>query len=234
MDVRFLPNPFWIPELRELTGRDEEVRDYVLAQQDALSFLDQYAAILNIDRRRLPPREQALPHPRRGVHRRQAPLRRDVRATRRAAARGRASARPSSIATSAVSERDRSARAVALGGGHGLHASLSALRLLTSDLTAIVTVADDGGSSGRIRRELNVLPPGDLRMALAALAGDDADHQRWADVFQHRLGGSGVLAGHPVGNIVLTGLLDQDGADADRRAGADGLDCSASSGASSR
>jgi uncharacterized cofD-like protein len=105
-------------------------------------------------------------------------------------------------------------KTVALGGGHGLHASLSALRLLTSDLTAVVTVADDGGSSGRIRRELNVLPPGDLRMALAALAADDAGHQRWAEVMQHRLGGSGVLAGHPVGNIVLTGLLDRDGGDA--------------------
>ena len=52
--------------------------------------------------------------------------------------------------------------AVALGGGHGLHASLSALRQLTTNLTAIVTVADDGGSSGRIRSELGLLPPGDL------------------------------------------------------------------------
>ena len=66
-------------------------------------------------------------------------------------------------------------RAVALGGGHGLHARCRALRLLTAELTAVVTVADDGGSSGRIRRELSVLPPGDLRMALAALAGDDPD-----------------------------------------------------------
>ena len=100
-------------------------------------------------------------------------------------------------------------RAVALGGGHGLHATLSALRLITTDLTAIVTVADDGGSSGRIRRELPVLPPGDLRMALAALAGHDPDHQRWADVLQHRLGGDGVLAGHPVGNLLLTGLMER-------------------------
>jgi uncharacterized cofD-like protein len=100
-------------------------------------------------------------------------------------------------------------RAVALGGGHGLHASLSALRLITADLTAVVTVADDGGSSGRIRRELNVLPPGDLRMALAALAGDDPEHQEWAGVLQHRLGGSGVLAGHPLGNLLLTGLLER-------------------------
>jgi uncharacterized cofD-like protein len=100
-------------------------------------------------------------------------------------------------------------KAVALGGGHGLHASLSALRLLTADLTAVVTVADDGGSSGRIRHELDVLPPGDLRMALVALAGDAAEHHAWADLLQHRLGGEGVLAGHPVGNLILTGLLEE-------------------------
>ncbi|MDQ6848857.1 MAG: 2-phospho-L-lactate transferase CofD family protein, partial [Actinomycetota bacterium] len=103
--------------------------------------------------------------------------------------------------------------AVALGGGHGLHASLSALRLVTPDLTAVVTVADDGGSSGRIRHEFSVLPPGDLRMALAALAGDDPEHRAWTDLLQHRLGGSGVLAGHPVGNLILTGLLERDGED---------------------
>jgi uncharacterized cofD-like protein len=104
-------------------------------------------------------------------------------------------------------------KAVAVGGGHGLHASLSALRLVTADLTAVVTVADDGGSSGRIRRELPVLPPGDLRMALAALAGDDPNHRRWADLLQHRLGGTGALAGHPVGNLLLTGLLDREASD---------------------
>jgi uncharacterized cofD-like protein len=101
-------------------------------------------------------------------------------------------------------------KAVALGGGHGLHASLSALRRLTTDLTVIVTVADDGGSSGRIRRELKVLPPGDLRMALAALAGDEPQHRYWADLLQHRIGGSGALAGHPVGNLLLTGMFDRD------------------------
>jgi uncharacterized cofD-like protein len=90
-----------------------------------------------------------------------------------------------------------------------LHASLSALRLLTTELTAVVTVADDGGSSGRIRRELKVLPPGDLRMALVALAGDDPEHQRWAELLQHRIGGHGVLAGHPVGNLMLTGLMER-------------------------
>jgi uncharacterized cofD-like protein len=105
----------------------------------------------------------------------------------------------------------RPVRAVALGGGHGLHAALSALRLITDDVTAVVTVADDGGSSGRIRRELNVLPPGDLRMAIVALShaepGPAAD---WADLLQHRIGGNGLLAGHPVGNLILTALLERE------------------------
>ena len=100
----------------------------------------------------------------------------------------------------------RPLRAVALGGGHGLQATLGALRRITSDVTAVVTVADDGGSSGRLRRELGTLPPGDLRKALAALAGED--DRVWAEVFEHRFGGNGALAGHAVGNLVLTGLLD--------------------------
>jgi len=102
-------------------------------------------------------------------------------------------------------------RAVALGGGHGLSASLSALRRLTANLTAVVTVADDGGSSGRIRRELGTLPPGDLRMALTALADTSEPHAQWADLLQHRFGGSGALAGHPIGNLLLTGFLDRYG-----------------------
>ncbi|MFC7343805.1 gluconeogenesis factor YvcK family protein [Saccharopolyspora griseoalba] len=99
-------------------------------------------------------------------------------------------------------------RAVALGGGHGLQASLAALRRLTDDVTAVVTVADDGGSSGRLRRELGLLPPGDLRKALAALSDSDADGRLWATVFEHRFGGSGALAGHAVGNLLMAGLLE--------------------------
>ena len=107
-------------------------------------------------------------------------------------------------------------KVVALGGGHGLAAALSAWRRLTGELTAVVTVADDGGSSGRIRREMPVLPPGDLRMALAALAGDDPRTQEMAALLQHRFGGSGVLAGHPVGNLMLTGLTEMHGGDSVR------------------
>lgn len=97
---------------------------------------------------------------------------------------------------------------VALGGGHGLHATLSAARRISDDVTAIVTVADDGGSSGRLRRELAVLPPGDLRMALAALAADDPSGRLWQATLQHRFGGSGALAGHPVGNLLIAGLTE--------------------------
>lgn len=111
-------------------------------------------------------------------------------------------------------------KVAALGGGHGLFNTLTALRYLTKDVTAVVTVADDGGSSGRLRAELGLIPPGDLRMALAALMAAPAAlaerravnpasadrHQRWANVLQHRLGGYGALAGHPIGNLLLSGL----------------------------
>ncbi len=97
---------------------------------------------------------------------------------------------------------------VALGGGHGLAASLAALRRVTGDVTAIVTVADDGGSSGRLRQEFGVLPPGDLRMALASLCGDDEWGTTWTRVVQHRFGGGGGLAGHSLGNLLIAGLWD--------------------------
>jgi uncharacterized cofD-like protein len=99
-------------------------------------------------------------------------------------------------------------KVVALGGGHGLAASLSALRLVTTEVTAIVTVADDGGSSGRLRQAFGVLPPGDLRMALAALCGDDEWGTTWGRVVQYRFGGDAELAGHSLGNLLLAGLWD--------------------------
>ena len=99
-------------------------------------------------------------------------------------------------------------KVVALGGGHGLFASLSALRRVTRQLTAIVTVADDGGSSGVLRRDFGVLPPGDLRMALAALCGDDAWGTTWSQVVQHRFAGGGGLGGHAVGNVLIVALWE--------------------------
>ncbi|MFY1681487.1 gluconeogenesis factor YvcK family protein [Micromonospora sp.] len=104
---------------------------------------------------------------------------------------------------------------VAFGGGHGLSASLRALRHcageLELDITAVVTVGDDGGSSGRLRAERGGLPPGDLRQALVALAGDHPATRRSAGLFQHRFAGDprDGLAGHAVGNLVLCGLMEQ-------------------------
>ncbi|QPK80479.1 uridine diphosphate-N-acetylglucosamine-binding protein YvcK [Schaalia sp. ZJ405] len=95
---------------------------------------------------------------------------------------------------------------VALGGGHGLSATLRALRHITRSLTAIVTVADDGGSSGRLRTEMDILPPGDLRMALASLCEDTEWGLTWRDVMQLRLKTAGPLDGHALGNLLIAGL----------------------------
>ncbi|GGM40689.1 uridine diphosphate-N-acetylglucosamine-binding protein YvcK [Promicromonospora citrea] len=97
---------------------------------------------------------------------------------------------------------------VALGGGHGLSASLSALRLMSDRLTAVVTVADDGGSSGRLRDELDVLPPGDLRMALAALCDDSEWGRTWSAMLQHRFASSGELDNHAMGNLLIVALWE--------------------------
>lgn len=97
---------------------------------------------------------------------------------------------------------------VALGGGHGLSGTLSALRRITDRLTAVVTVADDGGSSGRLRDELGVLPPGDLRMALSALCDDSDWGRTWSDVMQHRFTSSGDLDRHAVGNLLIVALWE--------------------------
>jgi len=101
-------------------------------------------------------------------------------------------------------------KVVALGGGHGLAATLSALRKVTSEITAIVTVADNGGSSGRLREEFPIFPPGDLRMALAALCSDDEWGRSWAEIMQYRFTSQGPLDGHPVGNLLLAALWDRD------------------------
>ena len=103
-----------------------------------------------------------------------------------------------------------SKKVVALGGGHGLAATLTALRSMTNQITAIVTVADNGGSSGRLREEFPIMPPGDLRMALAALCGDDEWGRSWAEIIQYRFTSEGALNGHAVGNLLLAALWDRD------------------------
>lgn len=105
---------------------------------------------------------------------------------------------------------EKNPRVICFGGGHGLAATLSAVRKITSEITAIVTVADNGGSSGRLREEFQIFPPGDLRMALAALCADDQWGRSWADILQYRFTSEGSLDGHAVGNLLLAALWDRD------------------------
>lgn len=99
---------------------------------------------------------------------------------------------------------------VTVGGGTGLSTLLRGLKELTANISAIVTVMDDGGSSGRLRREMNILPPGDIRNCLIALAEDES---KVAQLFQHRFrgGGGSALNGHSLGNLVLAGLQEMTG-----------------------
>lgn len=94
-------------------------------------------------------------------------------------------------------------RVVGLGGGHGLAATLAAARRYAGTIDAVVSVADDGGSSGRLRRDLGIPAPGDVRRCLVALAGDPEGV--WAQSFGTRFD-RGDVAGHPLGNLVIAGL----------------------------
>jgi uncharacterized cofD-like protein len=106
-------------------------------------------------------------------------------------------------------QRERGLRIVAIGGGTGLATLLRGLKHYTSNLTAIVTVADDGGSSGRLRRELGVLPPGDFRNCLAALADDES---LTTQLFQYRFAPRQQdLDGHAFGNLFISAMAEVSG-----------------------
>jgi uncharacterized cofD-like protein len=104
--------------------------------------------------------------------------------------------------------RERGPRIVTIGGGHGLSTLLRGLKAHTGNLTAVVTVADDGGSSGRLRETFGILPPGDIRNCLAALSNDE---DMLAQLFQYRFSGSPDLDGHSFGNLFITALADLTG-----------------------
>ncbi len=101
--------------------------------------------------------------------------------------------------------RERGPRVVAIGGGHGLSTLLRGLKEHTHNLTAVVTVADDGGSSGELRRTMGILPPGDIRNCLAALSNDEA---LLTQLFQYRFSGAPGLNGHSFGNLFISALSD--------------------------
>ena len=95
-----------------------------------------------------------------------------------------------------------------IGGGHGLSVLLRGIKSATSNVTAVVTVADDGGSSGRLREDLGIIPPGDLRNCLVALADTEPLMEK---SFQYRFEGQGALAGHSFGNLFLAAMNEVTG-----------------------
>lgn len=105
----------------------------------------------------------------------------------------------------AYHRRERGPRVVAIGGGTGLSTLLRGLKEFTNNITAIVTVADDGGSSGELRRSMGILPPGDIRNCLAALSSDEA---LLTQVFQYRFASGAGLNGHSLGNLLITALTE--------------------------
>jgi len=101
--------------------------------------------------------------------------------------------------------RKRGPKIAAIGGGHGLASLLRGLKLYSRNITAVVTVADDGGSSGRLRESFGILPPGDIRNCLAALSNDE---QMLTQLFQYRFSNAGELEGHSFGNLFITALAE--------------------------
>jgi len=101
--------------------------------------------------------------------------------------------------------RDRGPHIVVLGGGHGMASLLRGLKAYTHNITAIVTVADDGGSSGELRKSIGILPPGDLRNCLAALSNNE---DLLSQVFQYRFASGAGLEGHSLGNLFITALTE--------------------------
>ncbi len=111
-------------------------------------------------------------------------------------------------AVSDYRRKERGPRVVVIGGGNGLSSLLRGLKMHTSNLTAIVTVADDGGSSGELRRATGILPPGDIRSCLAALSDDEA---LLSQIFQYRFAAGAGLDGHSLGNLFITALTNVTG-----------------------
>ena len=101
--------------------------------------------------------------------------------------------------------RDRGPRIVVLGGGHGLSSLLRGLKEFTHNITAIVTVSDDGGSSGELRKQMGILPPGDIRSCLAALSNNE---DLLSQIFQYRFASGTGLEGHSLGNLFITALTE--------------------------
>ena len=215
IDCRFLPNPHWVDELRPLTGQDQPVRDYVFAQPATGSSSSGSTICSTCCCRPMPPKGKAylsIAFGCTGGRHRSVAIAEEV-ASRLRRDRAQATRRPPGHGED-MSRCDPPAgrRVVAIGGGHGLAATLRAVRRYAADITAVVSVADDGGSSGRLREGLSMPAPGDLRRCLNALAEPDS---ALGAALEYRFV-PGDLAGHALGNLLIAGLADPSGASSPR------------------
>lgn len=216
-DVRFLPNPYYNLQMRPFTGLDKPVQNYVLSQEVTGAFLQQTHQYL----------EHLLPHYQKegksnvnlvlgctgGRHRSVAivhQLAKELKAKGYHVVENHRDLRKDDKRYQVQTRRrPEDLNLVALGGGTGLSTLLRGFKAHFHDLTAIVTVTDDGGSSGRLRKDMGILPPGDIRNCLLALAeGEDL----MTALLNHRFqDGKGELSGHSFGNLFLTAMAELTG-----------------------
>lgn len=213
-DVRFLPNPYYNPNLRHFTGLEKPVQTYVLNQEVTQTFIRQFFDFLNY----------LIPHYRQegksnlnvaigctgGRHRSVAITQALVQTLRDqnyyVLEKHRDISKDQERYRTPQKKRPQDLSVVALGGGTGLSNLLRGFKTVFDDLSAIVTVSDDGGSSGRLRKEMGILPPGDLRNCLLALADEEA---LMTALLNHRFqDGQGGLSGHSFGNLFLTAMAE--------------------------
>lgn len=213
-DVRFLPNPYYNHHLRPFTGLEKPVQAYVLNHEVTQHFIRQFFDFLTY----------LIPHYRQegksnlnvaigctgGRHRSVAITQALVQAlcaqNYYVLEKHRDIGKDQERYRTQQKKRPQDLAVVALGGGTGLSNLLRGFKTVFDDLSAVVTVSDDGGSSGRLRKEMGILPPGDLRNCLLALADEEA---LMTALLNHRFqDGQGGLAGHSFGNLFLTAMAE--------------------------
>jgi len=213
-DVRFLPNPYYNTDLRSFTGLERPVRDYVLGKQVTQEFIQRFFDFM----------AYLIPHYRQegksnltvaigctgGRHRSVAITHELARVLRTknyyVLEKHRDISKDEARYQAGRKQRAEELSLVALGGGTGLSTILRGFKHIFHDITAIVTVSDDGGSSGRLRRELGIIAPGDIRNCLTALADEEG---LLTALFNYRFEqGNSELEGHSFGNLFLTAMAE--------------------------
>jgi uncharacterized cofD-like protein len=211
-DVRFLPNPYYNPELRSFTGLEKPIREYVLGKPVTQDFIAHFFEFITY----------LIPHYRKegksnltvaigctgGRHRSVAITRELTRVLREqnyyVLEKHRDISKDQARYSANRKQRPEDLSLVALGGGTGLSTLLRGFKHIFHDITAIVTVSDDGGSSGRLRRDMGIIAPGDIRNCLTALADEEG---LLTALFNYRFQStSSELEGHSFGNLFLTAM----------------------------